>query len=652
MFKEKKELQDVKTDNSTIENLQRAQSINIQEATFEVESDIHSARVETLKEGIAPSAVERGATDYMKVGSKFVRSFYLEGFPDYVGIGYLTALYDTDYDLDISMSIEPRQQSKARKELQDKLTIVKAQLEEEIESGANRNRDTFQIQIEKLTNQLAELASREEVAFDVQIFFSLYADSKAELERSTNLLTQELKNNDITPAAFALRQEKAWKSIAPYAKDYVKDKKKNFNTGAVISSIPFYIPELYDEYGVFLGENVYSGSPALLDLYKDGIQNSNLNIFGASGSGKSTLVKVLTMRSSLYGIRTVIIDPEGEYEDVTKKLHGGYVKLSTDVNNSVMLNIFDVEESESIGKDGEKVKTLELRPKYEDVLGFIQVAYPEITKGQEANVLEVIEELYLRFGFVDGDVTSLYHNDDVIIRDGKLINSSYKKNVPQLSDLLDLMNQMVLDGTYPNLREVYDGLQPYRAKKSRGIFDTQTPDALKNIGDLPVIDFDISGLESTDLRAVAMYVILSWTWEKFGKKNPDIKKRILVDEAWMMMSANIKGSEYTSAFLENMSRRIRKRNGALVIATQKIEDFSSTTQGSAIISNAHTTFLLSHETSDKNVITKAFDLDGGVVDNIIEAQIGRTLIKQGSQLYLIDTMLFDNERRVVTTSNK
>lgn len=53
-----------------------------------------------------------------------------------------------------------------------------------------------------------------------------------------------------------------------------------------------------------------------------------------------------------------------------------------------------------------------------------------------------------------------------------------------------------------------------------------------------------------------MYVVLSWAWEKFGKKNPGTKKRILVDEAWMMMSANIKGSEHTSAFLENMSRRI------------------------------------------------------------------------------------------------
>jgi type IV secretory pathway virB4 component-like protein len=139
--------------------------------------------------------------------------------------------------------------------------------------------------------------------------------------------------------------------------------------------------------------------------------------------------------------------------------------------------------------------------------------------------------------------------------------------------------------------------------------------------------------------------------EKFGKKNPHIKKRIIVDEAWMMMASNIKGSEFTSDFLENMSRRIRKRNGALVVSSQKVDDFANSIKGQAIISNAHTTFLLSHEASDKNVLKKAFALDEGVVDNIIEAEVGRILLKQGSQLYLIQSYLFQNEKITATTNN-
>lgn len=640
--------QPVKIDATKLDGIQ--QSINLKTANFEFEED-YNPRQETIKEGMAPSAYSRGEIDFLIVGSKYARVFCIEGLPDQVYIGYLRRLYSSDYDLDINLSIQPRQQSEARKELQDKLTIVRAQLEEEIERGANRNRDTFQEQIEKLEYQIAELATRNEFAFEAQFLFTLYADSREELSRNTIALMQELKEEHITPQVLALRQDEGYRTVVPYAIDYLQDKKRNFNTGAVISSIPFYIPELYNDYGLYLGTNTFSGTPALLDMYKKGIPNSNLNVFGTSGSGKSTLVKFLTMRSSLHGIRTVIIDPEGEYGAMTNKLHGAVFRMSTDPTRAVMMNLFDIEEDIDINPTtGEQVPTLELRPKYEDISGFIKVIYPDMDKGQEANLLEVIEELYFRFGFKNNDVDSLYENGDIIIENGVLINNFRKKPMPILSDLIDLMQNFVYDGTYPNLREVVDALQPYRNNKTRGMFDTQTPKDFQNLRDLPVITFDISGIESSDLKTLSMYVLLNWVWEKFGKKNPHIKKRILVDEAWMMMSPSQNGYQYTSAFLETMSRRIRKRNGGLCVASQRVDDFNQTQQGQAVITNAHTTFLLNHQESEVPALRKAFNLDEGVISNIIQTEIGRVLIKQGTHLYIVNTNIFDSEKRVVVTS--
>ena len=219
------------------------QSINLKTANFEFEED-YNPRQETLKEGMAPSAYSRGEIDFLIVGSKYARVFCIEGLPDQVYIGYLRRLYSSDYDLDINLSIQPRQQSEARKELQDKLTIVRAQLEEEIERGANRNRDTFQEQIDRLEFQIAELSTRNEFAFEAQFLFTLYADSREELSRNTVALMQELKEEHITPQVLALRQDEGYRTVVPYAIDYLQDKKRNFNTGAVISSIPFDIPEL------------------------------------------------------------------------------------------------------------------------------------------------------------------------------------------------------------------------------------------------------------------------------------------------------------------------------------------------------------------------------------------------------------------------
>lgn len=624
-------------------------SFSLKTANFEFQEDFNP-RQETIKEAIAPSAYKRGEIDFLIIGSKYARVFCIEGLPDQVYIGYLRVLYSSDYDVDINLSIQPRQQSAARKELQDKVTVLRAQLEEEIERGGNRNRDTYADQIQRLEGQIRELSSREESAFEAQFLFVLYADSREELSRHTINILQELKEERITAQVLALRQDEGYRTVAPYAIDYLKDKKRNFNTGATISSIPFYVPELYDDYGVYLGINTYSGTPALIDLYKDGIQNSNLNVFGSSGSGKSTLVKTLTMRSALHGVRTVIIDPEGEYSAMTKKLHGGVVRLSTNPENSIMMNLFDIEESVEIDNvTGEQIRKLELRPKYVDVLGFIKVIFPTIDKGQEANLLEVIERLYFNFGFIDGDVDSLYYNDDVVVENGRLVNNLRKKTMPTLNDLINLTHTMVEDGTYSNLREVFEALQPYRARKTLGIFDTQTPKQLQRMADLPVITFDVSAIESSDIKTLSMYVLLSWIWEKFGKKKPHIKKRVLVDEAWMMMSPSQPGYQYTSTFLETMSRRIRKRNGGLCVASQKIDDFNQTPQGRAVLTNAHTTFLLNHQEFEVPALRKAFDLDEGIIQNIINVERGRVLIKQGNKLYLCNTQTFENEKKVVFT---
>lgn len=624
-------------------------TLDLSTDSTDIRADIadNSPRIETLREAIAPTAMKRGAIDYIIVGNHYARTFYIEGLPNYVTISYLTDLYDRDYDVDVSMNITPRASSEARQDLQNKLTIAKAKWQAQVEHNDYRKRDVYEMQIHNLEKQLSELATNEEQAFEVQLFFTLYASSKAELERNSSSLLADLKSSDITAYSFDLRQDDAWKSVLPYCLDYVNDKKRNFNTGALICSVPFYLPEISDENGVYLGENAFPPhTPALIDVFKPGIPNSNLNIFGASGSGKTTTVKVLTMRSALHGIRTVIIDPEGEYKDLTTRMHGAYMKLSSNPKTSQMMNIFDVEETETTDPNtGEMVKDLELRNKYEDVLGFIQVVDPEVTQGQAASILKVVEELYKRAGFVDGDPKSLYYGDDLILsKDGHtLINNPYKKRMPQLSDFLDLMSVLIKEGTYPELDPVYKALLPYRSEQSRGLFDTQTPKALQNLNDASIITFDVSDLESNGTRATAMYVLLSWTWEKFGKKNPEIKKRILVDEAWMMMDPSMAGSEYTSSFLETMSRRIRKRNGSLTVATQRISDFNSTQAGKSIITNAYTTFLLSHSVAEKEDVERAFELDSGVVDNIIDSPRGNVLIKQGSQLYLVNVALFDND---------
>ncbi len=61
-----------------------------------------------------------------------------------------------------------------------------------------------------------------------------------------------------------------------------------------------------------------------------------------------------------------------------------------------------------------------------------------------------------------------------------------------------------------------------------------------------------------------------------------------------MMSPSQNGYQYTSAFLETMSRRIRKRNGGCMLLVSVLVNQP---KRSKCVVNAHTTFLLNHQES-------------------------------------------------------
>ena len=50
----------------------------------------------------------------------------------------------------------------------------------------------------------------------------------------------------------------------------------------------------------------------------------------------------MTLRSAIKGIRSVIIDPEGEYKKICDIVGGANLKISTDAKSGI--NPFDIEE--------------------------------------------------------------------------------------------------------------------------------------------------------------------------------------------------------------------------------------------------------------------------------------------------------------------
>lgn len=178
------------------------------------------------------------------------------------------------------------------------------------------------------------------------------------------------------------------------------------------------------------------------------------------------------------------------------------------------------------------------------------------------------------------------------------------------------------------------------------MFDCHTS-ANIDLHNAPIVTFDISRLEESILRPVGMFIALSFTWEKFVKKNPYIKKRVVCDEAWMLVNKNMAGHEYTAQFLENCARRIRKRNGGLLVASQNFYEFANSDQGKAVLTNTAVNIFLRQDSTDIDALQNTFKLSDGERNFLLSAKRGEMLIRMNGESSVAYALSFPFERELI-----
>lgn len=602
----------------------------------------------TEKDIFAPHSFDRSNPEFIKVGDKYVKSFTLQGYPANVHVGWLDHLYNYADDIDTAIYVEPADEREALDELTKKITQFEAQLGTEQQKGNQRN-------VTRLGNKIGQLyAEREglelnyENLFYVQIMSNLYEDSEDALNKKTQLIDNKLKGRRMKFQPAYLNQDDSYKSVLPFGKIYTKEQFRNFNSGAVTACFPFYNSEISHKDGVYTGINMSTRTPVFIDFYnRDVLANSNFTVFGTSGSGKTYYVSLLTLRSTLKGVRTVIIDPEGEYLKLTKAVGGSHVYIAPDSDTKI--NPFDIEEEDETDDNGKPTgrKVIKINDKVADILNLIAVMAGGMSREEESLVAKAIDDVYKAKGFTD-DVSSLYNNEPSFDETtGIFSHDGIKKDMPTFSDFHDRLVELSISETSESLKRLATSLTMFKKGGVYDMFDCQTSSNI-DFDNSPVITFDISKLEESVLRPIGMYIALTWTWEKFIKKNPTIQKRIVCDEAWMLVNKNMAGHEYTSAFLDKASRRIRKRNGGLLVASQNFVEFENNEQGKAVLTNSSLNIFFKQSSTDIDALQDTFKLSDGERNFLATCRTGQMLIKSTDESSIAEAVSFDHEHYLIT----
>ena len=632
---------------------------NLNEIQTPKEERNFTRNTKDIKDIIAPSGIDATSTRQLEIvanTSKFARTMMISTLPRMCTFPELLRGMYTFGDVNVSVFINPISESKSQNDLNKTINELESERIVAIDRG-DINRESLLAQKRAEAESLRDaIASGLDKLFEASVMCTLFAYSLEELDKQTELLSSEMAKTLIGIKTAWAMQEDAFKSNLPLGEDKIA-KTHTFDRRSMATVFPFINSEVGHENGIPIGFNRQTGLPILYDNFSSELSNYNMVVFGKSGAGKGVTIKTLIARSAvLMGIESLALDAEGEYGIVAEALGGINVVISP--TSKTIINPFDIEAE--VTRDeitGREKVVLNVENKVEDVTQILLTMARGSTRSEDINevtkqiIAESVAEEYAAYG-ITSDPNSLYAASSDGI-DGNMLGRE-KKQMPTIGSWYKRIESKAAANTNPDYNFHYSYLLKVMKQYIReydgqmAYFDGQsTFDLLE--GAL-FINLDISQLEEKFARPLAQQILLEWIWEKYVKKNSEdrtkaAKKRVLVDEAWMLLP-------FPEAvdFLNTMARRARKRNVSLAIISQRFQDFYEKPEAQAVLTSSDTKLFLAQDKSEIQYLKEVFKLSEGEAGFLVTCFKGEGLLKVGADSAIIQINPTSKEFEFVDTN--
>lgn len=563
------------------------------------------AEIEPLKitDIIAPPSIEV-TQNYLKIGEKLAKSFFIFSYPRYLSTGWLSPIINLGTPMDISFFVHPIETAMILRKLRKKVTEVQAEIMETEEKGLVRNPvlETAYRDIEALRDKLQ---TAQEKMFDFGLYLTVYGDTEKELNEVETILRSIFEGRLIFIKPALYQQKKGFISSSPYGLDQLQVH-TSMNTGPLSSVFPFVSFDLSSNEGILYGINQHNNSLILFDRFS--LENANSVLFGKSGSGKSYAVKLEILRSLMLGTDVIIIDPENEYAHLTEAVDGSFFNISLASPNHI--NPFEL----PVPREDEEPEDV-LRSSIINLVGLIRTMFKGLTPEEDA--------------IIDRALTETYAAKDITPDTDP---SRWKENIPLMQDLETILEGM--EGAESLVRKI--------RKFTKGTF-AQFFNQPTNISvTKPFVSFGIRDMEE-ELRPMAMFIITRYIWNIIRS---ELKKRIfVVDEAWWLMQ-----TEDGASFLYGICKRARKYWLGVTTITQDVNDFMRSVYGQPIITNSSLQLLMKQSPATIEIVKKIFNLTEEEKLRLLEAAVGEGLFFAGTKHVAIKVMASYAEDQIITTS--
>ena len=533
------------------------------------------------KDFFSPTYINLNNPKFLEIDNYFYSGIIITNYFRENNDLILKSLLDTNINMNISIFYEKCDTSKVIKELTYNIGNVGAELKQFNDNRQDIDIAAFTYNDAKYIRK--EIQINNEEMYFLYIYLNLFSEDKKEI-----------------------------KTVA----------KRNILTSGLISTYPFISSSIFDENGIYIGDNMYNNSLVLIDRYDTNkYKNANMCIFGTSGAGKSFYTKLIILRNVLLGIEQYVIDPEREYQSLAKNLDSTVIKLGPTSENYI--NVFDIRK-ESIEENEHGY----LATKIGKLIGFFNLIFGELNEEEKAILEEKIIQVY--------KIKKINFNDKSLYNKNKKFKST--KDMPILEDFYNILND-------EKTKKFKIKLIPF-IKGSLKFFNNYTNIELNK----KLIIADVYELGEENMK-FGMYLFVELFWDKI-KINRKIKKAIYLDEIWRLIG--VTSNKDVAKFIYKIFKTIRKYGGSSVAITQDISDLFSLDNGAygkSILNNSSIKTFFSLEEENIKLLSQYSNISEKEKIEIKSLRRGECLTFVGDEHILIKINASDFEKKIIEEKN-
>lgn len=492
------------------------------------------------------------------------------------------------------------------------------------------NRSENEYELNAYQQLVEDINGSNEIIKNVNILFLNYGTSTKVLKQAQSKLKKALRELDMKINALHFRQLDSFNAFLPKNYDPLILKiGREMPCATLAASFPFMTGGLNDEKGMYLGRSNISDTilfnPFKLDNKR---KNHNQIIIGTSGSGKSFTTKKMIAFHLNMGRNVIVIDPEREYKNLCNYYDGQWIDTGDASAGKINpLQVLDNNFKESLDykeKSDNNVEALMDEENSSPVSNHLRLLtqwfktlYSDFNDREFNLLIKYLKKLYQKWNITNQtNVNKLNNNQFPTMSDfyNLLIEEDKDNSNLLLKEFIDIIGTDFLnDGKYENL---WNGHTTLVFTNQLAVYDVLT-----------LFEQDEPKVTAAQLHLVLAVVKAEVKHNRFRNENEIV---IIVDEAHLAID---KDNPVALNFMYQMVKRIRKYQGAIIITTQNLNDFTGTEdikkKTTAMINNTQYSLILNLAPQDLEDVATLYRSYGGLTvserDYIARAGKGQAL---------------------------